>query len=327
MLIYFSTVIVLLTLLYSVLHFAVLCLYHARCGDFLFSRCIFAVTISLLVAGWGMRKKSLDLTGALGGIIVGLVLTFSSYCFLACLLTFFYTSSKATHFHSKKKRKFEDNYREGGQRNWIQVVCNGGTATQLSLIYLLSGGVGEAPLEFEKDFFRSWLSAAVLAALAGANGDTWASEIGTVLSENKPRLITTLREVPTGTNGGVSCVGIIVSALGGAAVGVAYFLCLFFTTDISNELVYRQAVLLIFTGAFAGLFGSIFDSLLGATLQYSGIDSYSGKIVEKPGPGVKHISGISVLDNHSVNMIMSIASSVVVPSVTAKLYPILCYIM
>merc|ERR1711874_508697 len=32
-----------------------------------------------------------------------------------------------------KKRSFEADYKEGGQRNWLQVLCNGGMATELSL--------------------------------------------------------------------------------------------------------------------------------------------------------------------------------------------------
>lgn len=42
------------------------------------------------------------------------------------------------------------------------------------------------------------------------------------------------------------------------------------------------------------------DSLLGATLQFSGYDSTKRKVVETPGPGVKHISGYNCLDNHMV---------------------------
>ena len=71
---------------------------------------------------------------------------------------------------------------------------------------------------------------AVLGSLGCCAGDTWASELGTVISisvgaKTGPRLITQpWRHVPKGTNGGVSLVGLIASFAGGIAVGVAFYL-------------------------------------------------------------------------------------------------------
>ena len=71
---------------------------------------------------------------------------------------------------------------------------------------------------------------ALLGGLGCCAGDTWASELGTVLnisldSKQEPRLITQpWRHVPKGTNGGVSLVGLIASFAGGLVVGVAFYL-------------------------------------------------------------------------------------------------------
>lgn len=47
------------------------------------------------------------------GFFVGFIMTLANYCFLACLIAFFVTSSKATKFRAKEKRKFEEEYDTG----------------------------------------------------------------------------------------------------------------------------------------------------------------------------------------------------------------------
>lgn len=87
----------------------------------------------------------------------------------------------------------------GGQRNWLQVLCNGGVPTELALLYMIEAGPGEIPVDFGKHYSASWMCLSLLGALACSTGDTWASEVGPVLSKTKPKLITTWRDVPAGT--------------------------------------------------------------------------------------------------------------------------------
>lgn len=158
---------------------------------------------------------------------MGFILTLTSFCHLACLFAFFVTSSKATKFRAHQKRKLEANFKDGGQRNWIQVLCNGGMATQLALLYLLDVGCVEQPIHFDKHYRSSWLSIGILGiflyslysittykriskllivlnyhlgAFACCNGDTWASEIGSVVGSKDPFLITSFKRVPKGEN-------------------------------------------------------------------------------------------------------------------------------
>lgn len=59
-------------------------------------------------------------------------------------------------------------------------------------------GPGEIPIDFGKQYSASWMCLSLLGTLACSTGDTWASEVGPVLSQSRPRLITTWEEVPTG---------------------------------------------------------------------------------------------------------------------------------
>ena len=72
----------------------------------------------------------------------------------------------------------------------------------------------------------------------------------------------------SGTNGGVTTVGLVASFLGGLTVGVAYFISqLLFVEDL--HLADPQWPLIVY-GGVAGLIGSLLDSFLGAHMQYSG---------------------------------------------------------
>ncbi|XP_043593241.1 transmembrane protein 19 isoform X2 [Bombus pyrosoma] len=257
-------------------------------------RWLTVVVFPIFMAFWGLRRKSVDISGAILGLFMGFVLTLTSFSHVACLFAFLFSSTKATKFCAKEKKKFEFDFKEGGQRNWIQVLCNGGMATQ-----------------------SSWLSVGILGAFACCNGDTWASEIGTVVGTKDPFLITTLKRVPRGTNGGISWVGLLVSILGGITVGLSYYLTVLITVDtVILQLAAPQWPIIII-GGIGGLFGSVIDSFLGAMLQYSGINE-KGKIVERPGKHVKHICGRQILDNHSVNLLSSVITALTLPEI-AKL--------
>lgn len=56
------------------------------------------------------------------------------------------------------------------------------------------------PIDFGKQYSASWMCLSLLGALACSSGDTWASEVGPVLSQSQPRLITTWKEVPAGAS-------------------------------------------------------------------------------------------------------------------------------
>ncbi|XP_024913124.1 transmembrane protein 19 [Cynoglossus semilaevis] len=231
-------------------------------------RWLFSILITLVLTSRALKRRSLDYSGALAALLVGFVLTMANYSFFSSLLAFFITSSKLTSWGGAQKKKIDSEYKEGGQRSWVQVFCNGGVPTELALLYMIEVGPGEIPIDFGKQYSASWMCLSLVGALACSTGDTWASEVGPVLSKSKPRLITTWKEVPAGTNGGVTPIGLLASFLGGVVVGVAYFASqILMVNDL--HLADPQWPIVVY-GGVAGLVGSMLDSFLGAHMQYSG---------------------------------------------------------
>lgn len=92
-----------------------------------------------------------------------------------------------------------------------------------------------------------------IAALAEAAADTVSSEVGQAVG-GRALLITTLRQVPAGTDGGVSGVGTIAGVVAaGVIVGVGRI----------HHALWPNALLVM----AAACLGLLFDSLLGATVE------------------------------------------------------------
>jgi uncharacterized protein (TIGR00297 family) len=160
------------------------------------------------------------------------------------LLTFFTTSSVLTRAFKKRKSGLSEKFSKGGQRDAGQVFGNGGLATLFAGLTIL----------YPNDP-RLWLAFA--ASLAAANADTWATELG-VLNPRPPRLITRpARVVEQGTSGGISLIGTLAALAGAALIGLLAGLL----APAGNQ----WTTFIIVT--LAGLLGSLFDSLLGATIQ------------------------------------------------------------
>lgn len=105
----------------------------------------------------------------------------------------------------------------------------------------------------------SVLLTAALAALAEATADTLSSELGPLFAgHSRTVLITTLRRVPRGTDGGVSVWGTVTGVVGAALV-VAVAL------PTVHMLWPPAAIALV-----AAVLGFLFDSVLGATLERRG---------------------------------------------------------
>lgn len=83
--------------------------------------------------------------------------------------------------------------------------------------------------------------------------------------------------VRKGTNGGVTLDGLLAATAAGIIIGVSFILVGLITAECSADVAWRQ-LLIVPVSALAGLFGSLVDSFIGATLQFSGYCSVQKKV-------------------------------------------------
>jgi uncharacterized protein (TIGR00297 family) len=196
--------------------------------------------LALLVSAVSYRLRALSGTGAAAAWVVGAV-TFGVGGWQATilLLAFFVSSSALSRVGRAAKRTLSEKFSKDARRDGAQVLANGGLAAVMAAVFGLGGG----PL---------WLLG-MAGALAAANADTWATELG-VLSATRPRRIVGWDAVDAGTSGAVSSGGLSASLAGAASIGLLIW------AGSGTALWSVWATV----GGFAG---SLFDSVLGATIQ------------------------------------------------------------
>jgi uncharacterized protein (TIGR00297 family) len=219
---------------YFVLFFVILNFMQLITGFFL------ALAIALAAYALGALSHGGALVAVLSGTVVyGL----GGLEWAVILVAFFVSSSLLSHLAKRSKAGLEANYAKGGRRDAGQVLANGGAAGLAVLLHALVPAAG-------------WPVWVFTGALAAANADTWATELG-VLSRSAPRMITNGKVVERGTSGAVSGLGLAASLAGAAFI--AGLAALLFPAAGSGSLFWMLTL--------AGLGGSLLDSLLGASLQ------------------------------------------------------------
>jgi len=258
-------------------------------------RLLLGLLFSSSIGGLAYSRRSLSRSGVAGAIPTGTAtFGFGGTSWGLSLIFFFVSSSFLSHFRANDKaRTAFDKFSKGSQRDLGQVIANGGVATALACGY----GLARSPL------LRTTLTAGYVGALATATADTWATETGT-LSPTPPRLITSGRRVEAGTSGGITLLGTSSSAAGALTLG-GFF-----------KLLQRGASpWLPLIALLSGLAGSLFDSLLGATIQAMYYCPTCQKETERSihscGTPTQHLRGLRWLDNDVVNTLATVMGSVV----------------
>lgn len=254
-----------------------------------------AAILAALVALAARRVGALSASGAVAAAAVGFLLFgMGGWRGALALLLFFISSSALSRVG--KRRKEALSFEKGGERDAGQVLANGGVAALCAALLPVSPDT-------------SVMVAALLGALAAANADTWATEIG-ALARRSPVLITTLQPAPTGASGAISAPGTAAALAGAFLIGLT---ALLWQTGSAGFLA-------VTAGGFAG---SLFDSLLGATVQAQYRCPVCGKLTERrihcDDQPTERARGLAWMNNDAVNALATAFGAVTAALLAAAL--------
>ena len=194
------------------------------------------VLLLFILGAISYKRKSLDMLGSLIMIFMGITIIFSAgVSWFILIVLFFILSIGATRFSKPYKKEIGQYEKTRTAKN---VISNG-------LVAFLMAAFGSYYLPLAGGF---------IGAVATATADTLASEIG-VLQE--PRLITSFRKVPAGTDGAISVLGTCAAIVGAGVIGFASFLLG----------IMPEPLVAIKISVISGTVGCFIDSILGAVLE------------------------------------------------------------
>jgi uncharacterized protein (TIGR00297 family) len=200
---------------------------------------LFALCVTAIFAALAYALGMVSLSGALGGFVVGALI----YASLgpqgfAILALFVIGGSLLTRLGYGSKQRSGTAEAAGGRRGARNALANCAVAAACSLLHALTAS----------DAF----TLAFVASLGAAFADTAESEVGQLYGR-APRLISTLRRVPAGTDGAVSVPGTLAGVTAAAL-----------TAALGYALGLVDGVPSMLLVALAALSGTVVDSFVGA---------------------------------------------------------------
>ena len=225
-------------------------------GGFNQTNLLISVALVMILMVISRIRKILNESGTWAAAIMGLVVAIGGHwTWLVTLLAFLSAGFFVTRWRYGEKKEMGFNEGEDGERDWTNVISNGGVPMLISLYaFMTEDWEGLLPI--------------FVASVAVATSDTFASEVGCL--DKRVYMITTLKKCEPGLNGGFSPNGQIAALVGALLISlVATALGMLVGAEaLSSPVEFIVSISII------GFLGCQVDSLLGALLENRG---YIGK--------------------------------------------------
>ena len=248
------------------------------------SRAVIGGFIALAVAVSAWTAGALSRSGVIAATLLATLCLVGGWNWAAVLLMYFIGATVVGRVTgSDSMQGVAGVVAKGQARDALQVVANGG-------VFALAAAattIAAAP----------WIIAGGLGALAASSADTWATDIGVRLG-GRPRSIISRTYVRPGESGGITNAGLAGSFGGALLVGAVALVAGFGGGPV-------------FASTLAGVFGSLADSVIGATLQErrwcDDCREPTERAIHCCGQATRQIGGIQKLDNDVVNLLSTTA--------------------
>jgi uncharacterized protein (TIGR00297 family) len=253
----------------------------------IFTGFLYGFIFGLIISIISYRVKFLSLSGSIAAVILATIIFGSGqWQYTVPILTFFLLSSLLSKTRKTIRNEIEESFEKSSTRDFWQVFANGLIPSLIAFINLVF------PFQYAYLFY--------LVSIAVATADTWGTEIGT-FKKTRTYNIRNFNEVEQGISGGVSLLGFVGSVLGALTIGLS---SLYWIED--------QKLYFIAICVSLGVLGSLYDSILGSTIQAQYICVVCKKVTERQNHckiNTHKFKGISWINNDIIN-IVSISMSI-----------------
>lgn len=208
---------------------------------------ILALVITIALCAVAYKGRLLTRSGIAAAFACAMVIAcMGSFWWLVSFLVFPIIAFIATRLKFGEKRSMGLQEGKHGERDHMNVLGVALVPAVIAAVYFFRGDHAELPL-----------AVAFLSAVAVSMADTTSSEIGVL--DRKTWMITTMKRIEPGPNGGVSRLGMASSLVTSALFAVVSWLLIYGEFDPMMAVV-----------AACGMLGNVLDSVVGAVWENKG---------------------------------------------------------